>query len=137
MFDVVSRMMSEKTEQVLGNVVVAVLAACTAWSALATALTLQMYLNSLEPERFPPMDLMVEIDCLASSFNLALPVAVLAIVAGGVLARRRKLPVLAAGTATALFFISLAPAIPLMNHFDRIHGEDINIWGNHVWWLPE
>jgi len=131
--------MNEKTERILGLAVVVLLAMCTVWSVLATAFTLQMYLPpfTAKGDGIAHMDLMVEIDCLASSLNIALPVAVLAIIAAAVLARKCKLPVLAACVAAVVFFLTVIPVIPLMNHFDRIHGEDINIWGNHVWWLPE
>ncbi len=118
---------------------VIVLAMCAAWSVLATAFTLQMYLPpfTAQGDGIAHMDLMVEIDCLASSLNIALPVAILAVILGVVLARRRKLPVLAAFIAAGLLLASLLPVIPIITHFDRLHGEEINILGNHVWWIPE
>lgn len=131
-------MMKAKTERIIGIAVVAVLAMCAVWTVLATALVLQMYLPpfTTKGDFISHMDLMVEMKCLASSLNIALPVALLASIAGGFLARRRMLPVLAACIAALLFFISVIPVIPLMNHFDKIHGEDLSMWAEYVWWIP-
>jgi hypothetical protein len=83
------------------------------------------------------MDLMVEITCLASALNVALPVAVVAAITAVVLMYRRKLPVFAACIVMVMCFLTVLPAIPLMNHFDAIHGEDIHIWVDYVWWIPQ
>lgn len=127
--------MNDKTKAIVGQAVVILLALCAAWNACAVAFALWLYLPSLTSKGFVPMDLMLEIDSLAVVFNYTLPIAILAVVIVAILARRHAVPLFAASIVMVIFVATLAPSIPLMNHFQRIH-EGVNIWANHVWWIP-
>ncbi len=108
------------------------------WSILASALTLQIYLPDFtyEGDGIPHFDLMTEIDCITSSLNYALPIAICTMIFGVFLNIRNKQPIGFMWILAIIFLATLLPAIPLMIHFDRLHGESINIWANHVWWIP-
>src|SRR5450756_2228678 len=109
--------MNDKTIAILGHAVVILLALCAVWNACAVTVTLWMYLPPLTSKGFGPMDLMLEIDSLATVFNYAMPIAMLAVFAGAILARRHAVPLFAASIAVVLFVVTLVPSIPLMNHF--------------------
>jgi len=103
--------MKDKDKRISGIATVIVLAMCSTWSLVATGLSLQMYLPGLTSKADDSLliDLMFEIDCAASSFNVALPVAVAATVVGVIFARKHKLLIFSTCVAAGLFFITLSP----------------------------
>jgi hypothetical protein len=82
-------------------------------------------------------DLMGELNMLAIIYNVTLPLGLIAATTAFVLAIRHKRPVSTLAIISALFILSMLPGIPVMNHFNAVHGSDINIWGQEVWWMPD
>lgn len=113
------------------------------FAALLTALTLWMLFGLVFSiytwfEPAPPgsikVDAYEEIAVTASVLNVALPIAILALLAGFYFARTRRIP-----RAAPIIFSVVVIGLTIGNicwwrYMDDNHGPSISLTKNHLWW---
>jgi hypothetical protein len=112
---------------------VAVMGAAAVWNCGAAALALHVWFRPVPPGSMK-LDAMTEIWLIAGVLNKSLPIFAVAFISAVVLAARRKAPALVIVVMALLFLASLAPAVVFWQELARIHGPEINLWKDHIWW---
>ncbi|MBI3987122.1 MAG: hypothetical protein HY343_09390 [Lentisphaerae bacterium] len=103
------------------------------WNCGATALGLYIWFEPVPPGSMK-LDAYDEIWFVSTILNGSIPIFLLGLAIGGVLAARRSIPLLAFIVASLLFLASLAPTLVFWQEIVRAHGPEINLWRNHIWW---